>query len=77
MVKAFSVDTILTEKIGREEVVFNKEDVPHISKAVLEEAAKPLNKKYFEVFIGNPNLGLKPVCEIGFGCQDCARGPCL
>ena len=26
LVKAFSVDTNLTEKIGREEVVFNKED---------------------------------------------------
>ena len=72
LVKAFSVDTILTEKIGREEVVFNKEDFPHLSKAVLEEAAKPLNKKYLDVLIGNPNLGLQPVCETGFSCQDCA-----
>ena len=36
LVKAFSVNTILTEKIGREEVVFDKEDFPHLSKAVLE-----------------------------------------
>ena len=57
--------------------MFNKEDFPHISKAVLEEAAKPLNKKYLDVLIGNQILGLQPVCEIGFGCQDCARGHCL
>ena len=34
LVKAFSVKTILTEKIGWEEVVFNKGDFPHLSKAV-------------------------------------------
>ena len=61
LVKAFSVDNILTEKIGREEVVFNKEDFPHLSKAVLEKAAKPLNNKYLDVLIGNPNLGWQPV----------------
>ena len=77
LVKAFSVDTILTEKVGREEVMFNKEDIPRLSKAALEKAAKPLNKKYLDVLIGNPNLGLQPVCETGFGCQDCARGHCL
>ena len=34
LVKAFSFNTILTEKIGWEEVVFNKGDFPHLSKAV-------------------------------------------
>ena len=77
LVKAFSVKTILTEKIGQEEVVFNKEDFPHLSKSVLEEAAKPLYKKYLDIIIGNPNLGLQPVCEAGFRCQDCAQGHCL
>ena len=72
MVKAFSVNTILTEKIGREEVVFNKKDFPYLPRAVLEEAAKPLNRKYLDMLIGNPNLGLQPVCETEFGYQDCA-----
>ena len=77
LVKAFLVDTILTEEIGREKVIFNKDDFPHLSNAVLEEAAKPFNKKYLDVLIGNPNLGLQPVCQTGFSCQDCARGHCL
>ena len=76
-VKAFSVDSILSEKIGREEVKFNKEDFPHLSKEVLQEAAKTLAKKYLDILIGNPNLALQPVCESGFGCQDCAKGRCL
>ena len=49
-------------------------DFPYLSRTGLEEAAKPLNKKYLDVLIGNPNLELQPVCEIGFGCQDCAQG---
>ena len=77
LVKAFSVNSILVEKVGREEVMLNKEDFPHLSKEVLKEAAKPLPKKYLDVLIGNPSLALKPVCETGFGCQDCARGRCL
>ena len=44
-IKTFSVDTILAEKISREEVVFNMEDFPHLSQEVLQEAAKPLPKK--------------------------------
>ena len=77
LVKAFSVDSILVEKVGREEVMLNKEDFPHLSKEVLKEAAKPLPKKYLDVLIGNPNLALQPVCETGFSCQDYARGRCL
>ena len=76
-VKAFSVDCISSEKIGREEVVFNKEDFPHLSKEVLQEAAKPLARKYLDILIGNPNRALQPVCLTGFGCQDCAKGRCL
>ena len=77
LVKAFSVETIVTEKIGQEEVIFNKEDFPHLSKAVLEEAAKPLNKKYLDVLIGNQNLGLQLVCETRICYQDCAQGHCV
>ena len=40
LVKAFSVDTILTEKIGREEVMFNKEDFSYLSKAVLRRSGQ-------------------------------------
>merc|ERR1712089_65792 len=76
-VKAFSMDSILSEKIGQEEVVFNKEDFPHISKEILQEAAKPLARKYLDILIGYPNLALQTVCETGFGCQDCAKGRCL
>ena len=57
-VKAFSVDSILSEKIEWEEVTFNKEDFPHLSKEVLQEAAKPLARKYLDILIGNPNLTL-------------------
>ena len=71
------MDSILAEKIGREEVVFNKEDFPHLSKEVLQEAAKPLARKYLDILIGNPNLALQLVCESGFGCQDCEKGWCL
>ena len=53
------------------------EDFPHLSKEILQEAAKPLARKYLDILIGNPNLSLQPVCETGFGCQDCANGRCL
>ena len=29
------------------------------------------------MLIGNPDLALQPVCQSGFGCQDCAKGCCL
>ena len=77
LVKAFFVDSILSEKIGREEVKFNKEDFPHLSKEVLQEAAKPLARKYLDILIGNPNLALQPACKSRFGCIDCAKGRCL
>ena len=41
LIKAFSVDSILSKKIGQEAVNFNKEDFPHLPKSVLQEAAKP------------------------------------
>ena len=77
LVKAFAVERILDEKIGREKVKFNHDDFPHLSKDVLQEAAKPLPRKYLDILIGNPNLTLQPVCQSGFGCQDCAKGHCL
>ena len=40
LVKTFSVNTIITEKMRREEVVFNEEDFPHLSKAVFKEVVK-------------------------------------
>ena len=76
-VKAFSVETILSEKIGQEAVKFSKEDFPHLPKEVLQEAAKPLAKKHMNILIGNPDLGLQLACESGFGCMDCAKGRCL
>ena len=77
LVKAFAVERILDEKIWREKVKFNHNNFPHLSKDVLQEAAKPLPRKYLDILIGNPNLALQPVCQSGFGCQDCAKGHCL
>ena len=76
LVKAFAVERILEEKTGQDEVKFNHEDFPHLSKEVLQEAAKPLPRKYLDILIGNPDLALQPVCQSGFGCQDCAKGCC-
>ena len=56
LVKAFSVDSSLVEKVGREEIVLKKKDFPHFSKAVLKEAVKPLPNKYVDVLIGNPTF---------------------
>ena len=77
VIKVFGVDHILAEKIGHEEVKFKKEDFPNLSKSVLIEAAKALPKKFLDILVGNPNLGLQPVCKYGFGCKDCERGRCL
>ena len=44
-VKAFSVESILPDKIGREAVNFSKQDFPCIPKKILLEAGKPLVKK--------------------------------
>ena len=76
-VKAFSVETILSDKIGREAVKFNKQDFPHLPKEILQEAAKPLVKKHLDILIGNSDLALQPACESGYGCMDCAKGRCL
>merc|ERR1711895_277323 len=77
LVKAHSVESILTEKTGRNQVKLSHDDFPRLSKEVLQEAAKPLPSKYVDVLIGNPDLALQPVCQSGFGCQDCAKGRCL
>merc|ERR1712030_7211 len=77
LVKAFAVEKILKERIGRDEVKLNQEDFPHLSEDVLQEAVKPLPRKYLDILIGNPDLALQPVCQSGFGCQDCAKGRCL
>ena len=63
LVKAFTAEKILEEKIGREEVKFNHDDFPHLSKEVLQEAAKPLPRKYLDMLIGNPDLAFQPVCQ--------------
>ena len=75
--KALSVDDILTDKIGREQVKFNPRDFPRLSKETLQEAGKPLPRKHLDILVGNPDLALQPVCEAGFRCQDCAQGRCL
>ena len=76
-VKAFSVKNIITDKIGRDQVNFNPKDFPRLSKEVLQEAGKPLPRKYLDVLEGNPDLALQPVCKTGFGCKDYAKGFCL
>ena len=60
LIKAFRVDSILSDRIGREEVIFDKEDLPNLPKSVLVEAAKALPKRFLDILIGNPNLGLQP-----------------
>merc|ERR1712239_81966 len=77
LVKAFAVEKILEEKTGRDEVKFNHEDFPHLSKEILQEAGKPLHRKYLDLLIGNPNLALQPVCQKEFRCEDCGKGCCL
>merc|ERR1711873_257270 len=77
VIKAFAVDSILGGKIGREKVKLNPEDFPHLTKEQLQEASKPLPKKCLDLLIGNLNLGLQPVCRVGFGCPDCRKGSCL
>ena len=59
-IKAFSVESILSDKIGREAVKFNKKNFPFIPKETLHEAGKPLVKKNL---IGNTDLALQPACE--------------
>ena len=61
-VKAFSVESILSDKIGREAVKFSKQDFPHIPKETLHEAGKSLVKKHLDILIGNSNLALQPAC---------------
>ena len=65
-VKAFLVDNILTDKIGREEVKFNPRDFPRLSKETLQEAGKPLPRKHLDILVGNPDLALQPLFETGF-----------
>merc|ERR1711873_371096 len=77
VIKAFAVDSILGGKIGREKVKLNPEYFPHLTKGQLQEASKPLPKKYLDLLIGNLDLGLQPVCRVGFDCPDCRKGRCL
>ena len=62
-VKPFSVESILTEQIVRDEVKLNPKDFPCISKEDLQEAGEPLPRKYLDMLIGNPDLALEPVCQ--------------
>ena len=77
LIKAFGVDQILSEKIGRDQVTFNEDEFPDVPNEVLIKVGKALPKKYLDILIGNSNLGLKPVCNYGFGYQNCSRGRCL
>ena len=77
VIKAFGVDHILSEKIGRDRVTFNEDEFPDVSNEVLTKVGKALPKKYLDILMGNSNLGLQPVCNYGFGCQNCSRGRCL
>ena len=55
LVKAFLVENILTDKIGRDEVKFNPRDFPCLSKETRQEAGKPLPRKHLDILMGNPN----------------------
>ena len=56
-----SVKSILTGKIGREEIVFNPKEFPHLSLETLKEAGKALPREYLDLLVGNPDLGIQPV----------------
>ena len=71
------MESILSDKIGREAVKFSKQDFPRIPKETLHEAGKPLVKKHLDILIGNSDLALQPACKTGYGCRDCAKGRCL
>ena len=45
----FAVDSILSEKIGHEEVKLNPRDIPDLTKEELQEAGKPLQRRYFDI----------------------------
>ena len=75
--KTFSVKNILTERIGRKKIKFNPREFPHLSHEDLKEAGKPLPRRYLDVLVGNPYLGLQRVCNLGFGYPDCSKGRCL
>merc|ERR1712082_376555 len=77
VIKAFPLDSILSEKIGQEKVKLNPEDFPHLTKQELQEASRSLPKKHHDILIRNPDLGLQPVCRVGFICPDCRKGRCL
>ena len=51
LVKAHTVESILTEKTGRNQVKLNQNDFPHFSKEVLQEARKSLHNKYVDVLL--------------------------
>ena len=44
LVKAFLVENILTDKIGREEVKLNPRDFPHLSQETFQDAGKPFQR---------------------------------
>ena len=60
-VKSFSVENILTEKIGKDKIKFNSKDIPRLSKEMFQEAGKSLPRKYLDVLKGNPNMALQPI----------------
>ena len=76
-VKALSVEGILAGKKGREQLKLNPKEFPHVPVDKLKKAGKSLPRKYLDLLIGNSDLGLQPVCNVGFGCKDCQQGRCL
>ena len=66
VIKAFTVDSILSGKIGQERVKLNPEDFPHLTKEELQEATKSLPKKHLDILIRNPHLGLQETSSFFF-----------
>ena len=71
-IKAFSINTILNNKVGRDNINLNPRDFPHLTKEDLQEAVKPLPRRHLDVLGGNLHLGLQPACSYRFGRQDCS-----
>ena len=73
-IKSFSVNNILSNKVGRSSINLNRGDFPRLKKEYVQEAVKPLPRRHLDLLVSNAHLGLQPAYGYGFGCQDCTRG---
>ena len=76
-IKAFSVNNILSNKVGRQNINIYTEDIPHLDQEYLQEAIKPLPKTYLDLLVRIIHLELQPACGHGFGYPDYTKGYCI